>query len=334
MPEPLLPSGRMEDRLVQAGGPDADVGGWFRTAGVEPQPGRVVRWGPGAGYGRSSGPEVVDAALRAFAHRPTMFLTGAGISTASGLPDYRGQGARVRHPMTYQEFVGSDVARRHYWARSFVGWHSFRRAVPNESHTLLARLQDLTPMSAVVTQNVDGLHQLAGSRDVIDLHGSLARVTCLGCGHVVGRDRLQEQLLGLNPGFAARLEWLSRDADHAPDGDAVVDRTGSFEYPACESCGGMLKPDVVFFGENADPSVVNRAFEALERSEALVVLGTSLTVMSGLRFVRRAARDGLSVVIVNDGDTRGDEHAVHRIHGRLSPVLGRWREALSVLKPA
>lgn len=253
-----------------------------------------------------------------------MVLTGAGTSTASGLPDYRGPGAIPRSPMTYEEFVSSDASRRHYWARSTVGWPSFRVARPNRVHGLVAQLGEVLPITGVVTQNVDGLHQAAGSGPVVDLHGRLASVSCLSCGNVVDREAMQDTLLRLNPDVANRLDHLAVQAATLPDGDAEVDRTDEFLYPDCVVCGGLLKPDVVYFGENADPNVVTEAFDLLDASDALLVLGTSLTVMSGLRFVRRAVRDNKEIVIVNDGPTRGDELATHRIHGQLGDVLDQF----------
>lgn len=258
-----------------------------------------------------------------------MVLTGAGMSTASGLPDYRGRDAVPRSPMMYQEFVGSDLSRRRYWARSTVGWRSFAAARPNPAHHLLAELGQLTPLTGIVTQNVDGLHQAAGSRPVVDLHGALSRVICLECDHLFDRELLQSQFLALNPRFAEHLEQLAADASQAPDGDAEVDRTHDFVYPNCPICGGMLKPDVVFFGENAHREVVEEAHRILTHSDALLVLGSSLTVMSGLRFARRAAREGRDVIIVNDGVTRGDDVATLRLHGRLEPILRRWVSMLS-----
>ena len=307
-----------------------DVGGWFRSAVDDvPAAPRIRRWEPLGGFGRVSTDDDVTAALELFRERPTMVLTGAGMSTGSGLPDYRGRDAKVRSPMTFQEFVGSDLARRRYWARSTVGWLAFGAAQPNESHRLLAELEQHLPITGVVTQNVDGLHQEAGSSKVVDLHGSLDGAYCLSCGFAVGRHDLQDQLLALNPDLHARLHDLARETATAPDGDAEVDRTESFSYPACPRCGGILKPDVVFFGENARPEVVREAFGLLEAAEALTVLGSSLTVMSGLRFVRRAAREGKTVVIVNDGDTRGDDLADVRVHGRLEDVLRRWHEVVT-----
>ncbi len=299
------------------------MGGWFRTARV----GRAVQpskaWGEpeDASFGRLSPPEEVRAAAESLRGRATMVLTGAGTSTASGLPDYRGPGAVPRSPMTYQEFVSSDSSRRHYWARSTVGWPSFRVAQPNRVHELVAQLATVVPITGVVTQNVDGLHQAAGSGPVLDLHGRLASVSCLSCGAVMDRETLQTTLLRMNPDVASRVDDLARQAATLPDGDAEVDRTDQFAYPHCPVCGGLLKPDVVYFGENADPEVVTAAFDLLDVSGTLLVLGTSLSVMSGLRFVRRAVRDGKDVVIINDGATRGDELATHRVHGQLQDVL-------------
>ena len=311
------------------GAPIPDVGGWFRTATNAVALPSSPSWGPGTGgFGRRSHDDDLAAAADLFRGRPTMVLTGAGMSTGSGLPDYRGRDAVPRCPMTYQEFVGSDLSRRRYWARSTVGWRWFAGARPNAAHHALADLGALTPLTGVVTQNVDGLHQAAGSRPVLDLHGALDRVICLDCRDLVDRHRMQEQLLALNPRFAGRLDELAVESRTAPDGDAEVDRTEDFAYPDCPRCGGMLKPDVVFFGENADRAVVERAMSLLDQAAALLVLGSSLSVMSGLRFVRRAVQRGIDVLIVNDGATRGDELATLRIHGRLEDVLSRWAEEL------
>ncbi|MHA6507744.1 NAD-dependent protein deacetylase [Tessaracoccus sp. Y1736] len=305
--------------------PIPDVGGWFRTAADAVALPSTPSWGPGTGgFGLRSHDDDLAAAADLFRGRPTMVLTGAGMSTASGLPDYRGRDAVPRSPMTYQEFVGSDLSRRRYWARSTVGWRWFAQARPNAAHHALADLGELTPLTGVVTQNVDGLHQAAGSRPVLDLHGALERVVCLACRTLIDRDGMQEQLLALNPRFAERLDALAVDSRTAPDGDAEVDRTDDFFYPDCPICGGMLKPDVVFFGENADRTVVGEAMALLDEAATLLVLGSSLSVMSGLRFVRRAAQRGHDVVIVNDGATRGDDLATLRLHGRLEDVLAAW----------
>src|SRR5699024_1945958 len=215
---------------------------------------------------------------------PVSVLTGAGVSTGSGLPDFRGRDAVPRSPMTYQEFMGHDLARRRYWARSSVGWEQYRRARPGAAHRLLAALSPgVFRATGVITQNVDGLHSAAGSEPVIDLHGRLDRVRCQQCGATSSREALHRRMLSMNPVLAARLPELAADAAQAPDGDAEVDRTSAFRYPPCPLCGGILKPDVVFFGESARREVVAAAFAALEEAKALLVLGSSLTVQSGLR---------------------------------------------------
>lgn len=310
----------------------SDVGGWFRTArvGRSVPPSKAWRPPDDSSFGLVSSQDEVAAAVEALRNLPTMVLTGAGASTASGLADYRGREAIPRAPMTYQEFVSSDASRRHYWARSTVGWPSFRVARPNRVHEQVAALATVLPVTGVVTQNVDGLHQEAGSGPVLDLHGRLSTVTCLSCGDVVDREALQRILLELNPDFSVRLGDLAEQAASLPDGDAEVDRTEEFVYANCAVCGGVLKPDVVYFGENACKEVVTAAFDLLDASDALLVLGSSLTVMSGLRFVRRASRDDRPIVIINDGATRGDELATHRLHGRLEDVL---EDVLGVLSP-
>lgn len=301
-----------------------DVGGWFRTAdgakAAGPSP-----WGPAAGgFGLRSTEAEIDTALRMLRNRSTMVLTGAGMSTGSGLPDYRGAEAVPRSPMLFQEFVSSDLSRQRYWARATVGWRAFTAAGPSVAHRALAALERQHRFSAVVTQNVDGLHQAAGSSRVVDLHGRLSRVVCLDCDDVVQREAFQCDLLAMNPGFAAQLEELSAEAEAAPDGDAEVDRTEGFRYPDCRRCGGILKPDVVFFGENARKEVSDEARAAFDAAEALLVLGSSLTVLSGRRFLKYAARGEKPIVIVNDGYTRGDELATARVFGRLEDVLTRW----------
>ncbi|MEE1650574.1 Sir2 family NAD-dependent protein deacetylase [Brachybacterium sp. J144] len=326
-------------------GPAADFVRWFSTAAppaTRPSPAprgapRVPAWGPldGAAYGARSSVAELDAGLALLAGRPVAVLTGAGMSTGSGLPDYRGRNAVPRSPMTLQEFRAHDLSRRRYWARSTVGWEQFLRARPGAAHRLLAALGPAAfPVTAVITQNVDGLHAAAGSDPVIDLHGRLDRVRCLHCGALSARAALHARLLALNPELAARLPQLAADAAQAPDGDAEVDRTSSFRYPPCPLCGGILKPDVVFFGESARPETVGAAFAALAAAEVLLVLGSSLTVQSGLRFVRAARRDGRDVVIVNDGPTRGDAEATLRLHGRLEEVLGHWAERVGVAADA
>jgi NAD-dependent SIR2 family protein deacetylase len=251
--------------------------------------------------------DALDRALDVLTGRPLVALTGAGLSTDSGIPDYRGPGSPPRKPMTYTEFVSGPDAQRRYWARSHVGWDRVARAQPNSGHHAVAGLERAGVLFGVITQNVDGLHGAAGTRAVIDLHGRLADVVCLACRRISPRDELQRRLTALNPGFAAAPQ-----VETAPDGDAVLASVEGFRLAACTGCGGALKPDVVFFGENVPRGRVARAYElvdALEGAGALLVAGSSLTVMSGLRFVRHAHKLGVPVVIVNRGATRGDELA-------------------------
>ena len=257
------------------------------------------------------------AALDLLRDRPLVVLTGAGLSTDSGIPDYRGPGSPARTPMTYQEFVSGPAARRRYWARSHLGWGRMRSADPNDGHLALARLAP----DLLITQNVDGLHERAGSPRLVALHGRIADVVCLACRDVTSRTSLHERLAALNPEFAAR----HAGAETRPDGDVDLDETAGFVVPGCPSCGGVLKPDVVFFGENVPAARVERCYAAVEalagNGGALLVAGSSLTVMSGLRFVRRAARNGTPVVIVNRGTTSGDELATHTLHAGCSEFL-------------
>jgi NAD-dependent SIR2 family protein deacetylase len=256
------------------------------------------------------------AALGLLAERPLVVLTGAGLSTDSGIPDYRGPGSPSRMPMTYQEFVSGVGAQQRYWARSHLGWSRMRGASPNAGHLALARLDP----TLLITQNVDGLHERAGSRSVVALHGRISDVVCLSCRGVSPRSALQEQLTSLNP------DWVSRHASVAtrPDGDVDLEETSGFVVPRC-SCGGVLKPDVVFFGENVPPARVSRCYEAVDAmvdsGGVLLCVGTSLTVMSGLRFVRRAAKAGTPVVIVNRGGTRGDDLATYKVEMGCSEFL-------------
>jgi NAD-dependent SIR2 family protein deacetylase len=242
------------------------------------------------------------------AHRRWFVLTGAGISTASGIPDYRDAagGWKRTPPVTGQAFVGDLPTRRRYWARSMIGWPRIAAAQPNAAHRALARLQAADRFSAIVTQNVDGLHQAAGAHAVIDLHGRLDTVVCLGCRARVARRDFQAELVACNCEWAARIAPAA--AATAPDGDADVESQAftTFEVPACRDCGGMLKPDVVFFGENVPGLRVEAALGALGRADAMLVVGSSLMVYSGFRFVRAAAAQGMPVVAVNLGVTRAD----------------------------
>ena len=248
-----------------------------------------------------------DSRLEDFiaAHRRLFVLTGAGCSTGSGIPDYRDeQGAWKRTPpVTYQAFVGDGITRRRYWARSLVGWPRIAQAQPNAAHRALAALEAQGRCSQLLTQNVDGLHQAAGSRAVIDLHGRLDAVVCLGCGASSSRADVQRRLAEANPA------WAGLAAGAAPDGDAdLEDRDfATFQVPACDACGGMLKPDVVFFGENVPRTRVDAAMARLAQADAMLVVGSSLMVYSGLRFVHAAVRAQIPVAAVNLGRTRADD---------------------------
>lgn len=258
--------------------------------------------------------------------RPALVLTGAGMSTASGIPDYRGpDGTRRVTPMHLAEFVGSSQARQRYWARGFVGWRRFSAAQPNASHHLVTDLQRRGAVGPVITQNVDLLHQAAGTRDVIDLHGSLAEVVCLTCGARERRVDLDERMSADNPGFDVDSDEIR------PDGDvrlAQVD-VESFRAPQCLACGAdTVKPDVVFFGGSVAKPLVERCFAMTDAAPSLLVLGSSLQVMSGLRFVRRAAQRGIPVAIITRGPSRGDELATHRVDGELEPALREIVEEL------
>ncbi len=278
----------------------------------------------------------VDAAARLLADTlrsgGAVVLSGAGISTEapSSIPDYRGPTgvARGATPMTFQELTGSPEAQRRYWARSFAGWPVMRDAVPNAGHAAVARLQGLGLVDGVITQNVDRLHQAAGATAVVDLHGTLARVVCLACRDVSDRDVLQARLAEANPGFDPEV-FTGSDGDTAqvrPDGDVelVASMVEGFRTVPCRACGeGPLKPDVVFFGENVPADRVSRCYELVDDARTLLVLGSSLTVMSGYRFVRHAAKAGREVVVVNQGPTRGDPQATARLDVPLGETLTR-----------
>ena len=253
------------------------------------------------------------------AHQRLLVITGAGISTDSGIPDYRDRdGAWKRpQPMTFQAFTGSEAARRRYWARSLVGWQRFGQARPNAAHHALAALQRQGRVQVLVTQNVDGLHQQAGSTGVIDLHGRLDTVICLGCGQRSARADFQQQLTAANPA------WVDLPAGIAPDGDADLDEVdfSSFLVPACPQCGGMLKPDVVFFGESVPRQRVDAVQGHLSQSDGVLVVGSSLMVWSGFRFVKAAAASGLPIAILNRGATRADALATLKCEDDIAAVL-------------
>jgi NAD-dependent SIR2 family protein deacetylase len=246
-------------------------------------------------------------------------LSGAGLSTDSGIPDYRGPSGSARRgtPMTYQTFTGDPVARRRYWARSHLGWRTIGAAEPNDGHRSVARWQASGLISGLITQNVDGLHQAAGADGVVELHGYLARIVCLDCRELTSRVELERRLTAANPDFAAVATAIN------PDGDvelADAELTG-FTVVDCRSCGGVLKPDVVYFGETVPADRVARSFALVETARTLLVLGSSLTVMSGRRFVLRAVREGVRVAIVNRGVTRGEPYANMVIDAPLGIVL-------------
>ncbi len=248
-------------------------------------------------------------------------LTGAGMSTASGIPDYRGpDGSRRVQPMQYAEFLGSTENRRRYWARSYVGWSRFQAAGPNDAHRAVAALQHGGQVEEVITQNVDGLHQAAGSRDVIELHGTLHEIVCLNCTERFTRGEVHRWIATANPDFTATSDQIR------PDGDVVLaaQEFTDFLMVGCRVCGSdLLKPDVVFFGGSVAAPLVQRAYAAVESADALLVLGSSLQVMSGLRFVKRAHALGIPVAVVTRWPTRGDQWAALRIDGLLQDVLPR-----------
>lgn len=254
------------------------------------------------------------------AGRRAVVLTGAGISTDSGIPDYRGPESPPSNPMTIGQFRGDPLFRQRYWARNHVGWRQIAAALPNAGHRALATLERAGVVGGVITQNVDLLHTRAGSRSVVNLHGSYARVVCLSCGHAMSRVVLAEQLEALNPGFIERTERVGGIAV-APDADAVVTDTASFHYLDCARCAGILKPDIVYVGENVSKERLAQAYSLVDNAQALLVAGTSLTVYSGYRFVRRAAAIGIPVAIINRGCTRGDQLATVRLDGGCSELL-------------
>lgn len=273
---------------------------------------------PAAGQTPDVDLERLAEALRG---RRVAVLTGAGLSTESGIPDYRGEGTRqrARSPVQYREFMDSEAARRRYWARAVVGWPRFSSKTPNAAHLALEQLEGRAGFLSPITQNVDRLHQRAGSREVIELHGALAEVTCTSCRLMLSREEVQARLLELNPDF------VSQTAEMAPDGDAELDPEliEGFELLPCPRCGGVLKPHVVFFGEGVPRERVERAFERVDSANALLVLGTSLAVFSGYRFVRRAKERNQPVHVVNAGPTRADPIAASKLEARLGELLPR-----------
>ena len=264
----------------------------------------------------------VEQAIELLRGRRVAVLTGAGVSTDSGIPDYRGVGAPVRTPMTYSQFLSDEPYRKRYWAGSHLGWPRFALAGPNAGHRSLAELEHGGVVTGVVTQNVDGLHLRAGSRRVVDLHGSLDRVTCLHCGQTFDRGAVADRITRLNP-------WLAgADATMNPDGDAEVSDVSRFEVPECSVCGGTLKPDIVFFGEFVPPVKFEEARGIVARSDALLVLGSSLVVNSGMRLVGLAAKRRIPTIIVNRGETKADSRAALKIDAGTTETLAAISEAL------
>ncbi|WP_138842604.1 NAD-dependent protein deacetylase [Rhodococcus pyridinivorans] len=255
-------------------------------------------------------------------------LTGAGLSTDSGIPDYRGPDSPPRNPMTYQQFVGDAEFRQRYWARNHVGWKHMDAARPNPGHRALAALERAGSVVGVITQNVDLLHTKAGSRQVVDLHGTYAQVRCLSCEHRISRFTLHERLCAANPGFDDRMR-ATTGLEVAPDADAVVTDTEDFVVVDCERCDGMLKPDIVYFGETVPRPRVDLAFSVVDGADALLVAGSSLTVQSGLRFVRRAVQRNIPVVVINRGPTRGDALATLKLEAGASETLAFLADAVT-----
>ena len=260
-------------------------------------------------------------------HNKILVLTGAGVSTASGIPDYRDEfGAwKYSRPMQFQDFISSDYSRRRYWARSAIGRMRFKAASPNQAHFALAQLETLGKVSLLITQNVDQLHQRAGSQRVVDLHGSLDQVVCLDCSSRVSRDVIQDFLMQHN-------SILNSFAPvPAPDGDAQLEQIdfSQIDIPQCDRCGGILKPDVVFYGENVPSERVKTCFDAMEEADAMLIAGSSLMVYSGYRFARRAYENGISIAAINRGVTRADNILTMKIEQDCGLVLDEAVEAIS-----
>jgi NAD-dependent SIR2 family protein deacetylase len=268
----------------------------------------------------ATSPQSADAALDSLAAmmrgKRTAVLTGAGVSTDSGIPDYRGAGAPVRVPMTFQTFLADERARKRYWAGSHLGWHRFRAAEPNLGHRSLVALEEAGLVSGLITQNVDGLHTRAGSRHVVDLHGSMDLVVCLNCGQAFGRDSIAARLEADNPMLAH-----PEQVEIAPDGDAIVQDIDGFTVPDCSVCGGLLKPNVVFFGELVPTGKFSAAAALVRSADALVIAGSSLAVNSGIRLLELARRRKLPIAVINRGVTKGDSRALIKLDSGTSETF-------------
>lgn len=267
--------------------------------------------------------ELIDSAVALLQGHTIAVLTGAGVSTDSGIPDYRGEGAPVRTPMTFQQFLADIEYRKRYWAGSHLGWRRFTSVTPNAGHRALADLETTGVVNGVLTQNVDGLHRRAGSGRVIELHGTMSRVRCLNCGQMFARESVAGRMSEANP-------WLdaSEEIELAPDGDVAVSRLEGFVIPECTNCGGMLKPDVVFFGELIPSERFAAASTVLRGASALVIAGSSLVVNSGIRLLDQAVKRHLPVVIINRGPTKGDLRATIKLDAGTSQTLTALAERL------
>ncbi len=258
----------------------------------------------------------LDAAVAALAGHTIAVLTGAGVSTDSGIPDYRGEGAPIRTPMTFQQFLADTNHRKRYWAGSHLGWKRFDSAEPNAGHRALVELEAAGHVDGIITQNVDGLHLRAGSQRVVDLHGTMDNVRCLNCGQSYARTSIAERIARDNP-------WLETPeaVELSPDGDAQISDVEAFAIPACTVCGGILKPDVVFFGEFVPKEKFAEATALMQSADALLIAGSSLAVNSGIRLLEQAHRRRLPIVIVNRGTTKGDNRATVKIDSGTTETL-------------
>lgn len=265
----------------------------------------------------------LEAAITTLRGRTIAVLTGAGMSTDSGIPDYRGKGAPVRTPMTFQQFLGDTDYRKRYWAGSHLGWKRFAAAAPNSGHIALAEMEAAGLVDGIITQNVDGLHLRAGSQKVVDLHGTMDRVRCLQCGQFYARDSVAERIAAANP-------WLETPeaVQLSPDGDVEIRDTTGFVIPDCTVCGGMLKPDVVFFGEFVPKEKFDEASALMQSADALLIAGSSLVVNSGIRLLEQASRRRLPIVIINRGATKGDGKASVKLEAGTSETLVALLERL------
>ncbi|WP_010202503.1 Sir2 family NAD-dependent protein deacetylase [Salinibacterium sp. PAMC 21357] len=271
-----------------------------------------------------NGSPEIDRAAELLSGKLISVLTGAGISTDSGIPDYRGEGAAVRNPMTFQQFQSDPGFRQRYWAGSHLGWKRFAASNPNDGHAALAEFERRGLSNGIITQNVDGLHLRAGSTRVVDVHGSIDRARCLRCGQYFARTPLAQRISELNP-------WLEESTSHTlnPDGDAEVHDVDAFMIPECTVCGGILKPDVVFFGEFVPPRKFQLASSLVDQSDALIVAGSSLVVNSGIRLVERALRRHIPLIVINRGTTKVDRRADIKIDGGASDILCRLLDQLT-----